>query len=401
MHFPAPPIPAFPRIAGKCRSTRRKEPELSRNWRARGGRLSTDPSGGDETLAASWCRREMTESISHRDAIAQGIGRGSLSGPRWRKASHGLYVRAESPDDMVERCRQLTTVLPAGSAFSHFTGASLLSCWLPRLPGWLPICATLPPGEDRPERAGLYVARSRAALPPVSNVQGVPVLAAELVLGQLAEDLPLVDLVIAIDCLLQRGLCTVDDIVDSIRSRQRGLPMLRRALSLCDGRSESAWETILRLLHVLAGIPVEPQCIVRDDEGDILARGDLRIVGTRRIPEYDGAEHRTRQRHERDLERDKLLNRHGLQRFGYTASEILGHPGLIIRDAEMALGWRHDRCRVEPWLVEVERSSFGILGWRRLLRRLHRFDRPLRGRGARRRPSANCGKVQVDTPKGA
>ena len=324
-----------------------------------------------------------------------------MNGPQWRRVSHGLYVRAAASDEMLERCRQLRPVLPDESAFSHFTGASLLSCWLPRLPDWLPMMATIAPGEDRPERAGLYVARSRSAFPSAASVGGVPVLAPELVLGQLAEDLPLIDLVVAIDCFLRRRLCCIDDIFDSIRSRQRGLPMLRRALSLCDGRSESPWETILRLLHEFAEIPVEPQHLVRDADGDILARGDLRIVGTNRIAEYDGADHRTRLRHERDLARDKLLARHGLGRFGYTASEILHHPGLIIRDAEMALGWRHDPDRINAWLVEVERSSLVPLGWRRLLRRLHRFDRPLRGRGERRDPSANCGKVPGDTPLGA
>ncbi|MFY9915308.1 MAG: hypothetical protein WAK18_11620 [Nocardioidaceae bacterium] len=343
----------------------------------------------------------MTESMRHADAIAQGIGRGVLGGPRWRKVSHGLYVRAEAPADMLERCRQLRPVLPPGAAFSHLTGAALWSCWLPRLPSWLPMLATIPPRADRPERSGLYVARSRAALPGAAFVSGVPVLAPELILGQLAEDLPLIDLVVALDCFLQRRLCGIDDIVDGIRSRQRGLPKLRRALSLCDGRSESPWETILRLLHVFAEIPVEPQHLIRVDEGEIAARGDLRIVGTNQLPEYDGATHRTRQRHERDLARDKLLNRHGLVRFAYTASEILHHPGLIVRDAETALGWRHDPDRINAWLVEVERSSLMPLGWRRLLNRLHRFDRPLRGRGARRTPPANCGKVPADTPLGA
>jgi very-short-patch-repair endonuclease len=215
-----------------------------------------------------------------------------------------------------------------------------------------------------------------------------------LVAGQLAEDLGLVDLVIAIDGLLSQELCTIEEIEFGIWSRQRGLPMLRRALALVDCRSESPWETILRLMHVLCDIPVEPQVHIRDASGEIVARADLRIVGTRRLPEYDGADHRDKERHERDLRRDKLLARLSYERYGYIASELLDNPQQVVRDAEDALRLRRDPGRLRPWMTEFERSSLSPLGYRRLLRRLHRYDKPLRGRGTRRRVAPNCGKVQ-------
>ena len=328
-----------------------------------------------------------------RDAIDAGIGRGTLHGPSWTRISHGLFVPSSAGDGLADRCRQLREVLPAEHVFSHLTAAMLWSVWLPHLPEWLPIHATNAPGRLRPERSGLYVARSRAALPEAWNVDEVPVLAPALVAGQLAEDLALIDLVVALDCLVHRRLCSVRDILDGLRSRQRGLPMLRRALPLVDGRSESPWESALRLLHVLCGIAVEPQFVIRDDDGEIFARADLRIVDTRRLSEYDGAVHRDKTRHERDLGRDKLLARHGYDRYGYTASELLDHPELVISDAEQALGLPHDRRRVEPWLTEFERSSLSPLGYRRLMRRLRRYTKPLRGRG-QRRTSANCGEAQ-------
>jgi hypothetical protein len=48
-------------------------------------------------------------------------------------------------------------------------------------------------------------------------------------------------------------------------------------------------------------------------------------------------------------------------------------------------------------LTEFERSSLSPLGYRRLLHRLHRFDKPLRGRGLRRRAAADCGKGGSET----
>jgi len=340
----------------------------------------------------------MDESIRRREAFDAGIPRGTLYGPHWTRVSHGLFApTTPDGDDLAVRCRRLHPVLPSGAAFSHQTAAQLYGVWLPQVPDWLPAQATIPPGQQRPERAGLYVARSRAGFELASGRNGVPLISPALVAGQLAEDLGLIDLVIAIDGLVARRLCTVEDIERGIRKRQRGLPMLRRALPLVDGRSESPWETVLRLIHVLCGIQVEPQVHIRDASGEVVARADLRILGTERLPEYDGADHRDRHRHEKDLERDKTLARLTYSRFGYIATELLHHPGQVVRDAEDALGLRHDPQRIQPWLTEFEGSSLSPLGYRRLLHRLHRYAKPLRGRGARRRtPPANCGKGQPE-----
>jgi len=231
----------------------------------------------------------------------------------------------------------------------------------------------------------LYVARSRARLQHLVDMAGVPVLPVELCLGQLAEDLRLIDLVVAIDSALHRELCSLDDIIAAIRPRQRGLPVLRRALALCDGRSESAWETILRLLYMSPEIEVEPQHEIRNSQGEVVARGDLRIKGTNRLSEYDGAYHRDRAQHQDDLKREKMLSRLGMQRYGYIATEIVHEAGQIVRDAEDVCGLPHNHQRLGTWLTWVTESTLTWDGKRRLLRRLHRYTNPLRGRGARRR----------------
>jgi hypothetical protein len=63
----------------------------------------------------------------------------------------------------------------------------------------------------------------------------------------------------------------------------------------------------MRVLHLAAEIPVTPQHEIFDERGRFIARADLRIGGTRRIHEYDGAGHREADVHEVDLERDRAL----------------------------------------------------------------------------------------------
>ena len=323
----------------------------------------------------------MDNSIRTAEALRIGITHRRLYGTKWSRVSQGIHTpSAPQPLALAQQCLALTKVMPRGGAFAHLTAGQLYGLWLPRLPTWLPALAVLPPDEIRPERKGMYVFRSRAALPPPWRVEGLDLVPPAVCIGQLAEDLRLIDLVIAIDSALHGGLCTQGDITDALRSRQRGLPMLRQALSMCDGRSESPWETILRLLLVSSGVSVDVQPMIYDDRGNFVARADTRIKGTRRLAEYDGAMHRERERHQADLLREKALARAGWERYGYVAKEIMDDPGRILHDAEDALGVPRCTFSLCNWLALVEESTLTFAGRLRLLRRLHRFDRRLRGR---------------------
>jgi hypothetical protein len=74
-----------------------------------------------------------------------------------------------------------------------------------------------------------------------------------------ARDLGLIDLVVLLDCVLHLRLVDRDELERVASQHRRGAPALRRALLLADGRSESPWETILRLFHVVCGLEVWPQ----------------------------------------------------------------------------------------------------------------------------------------------
>jgi hypothetical protein len=138
-------------------------------------------------------------------------------------------------------------VLPRQSGYGHVTAAALRGWWLPWLPVDLPLLATTTSGVHV-QRPGLYVRRSLHT----SMVQSQPMSLVDPAscLLEMAVDLALVDMVPLVDIALRTG-CTVDEIRAAAWPGRRGARTLRRALALSDPRSESAWESILRLLHVL------------------------------------------------------------------------------------------------------------------------------------------------------
>lgn len=204
---------------------------------------------------------------------------------------------------------------------------------------------------------------------------GLRLASPERTIFELAEDLSLLDLVVVIDAALHFKDTTVSSLFRAVVPGRRGARTLRRALTLADDRSESPWETVLRLVHEFGGIDVTPQYVVTDANGGPVARGDLRVGNARRLHEYDGAVHREGGQHGADLGRDKALARVDWERYGCTAKEIRVNAGQILRDAEDALDLPHDPGRVGAWLAEYERSSLAPVGWHALARRLRRFDR--------------------------
>lgn len=313
------------------------------------------------------------ESLRNADAADHGLTRGALRRPDYVSPTHGVSMLASRAHLLVARCRAVQLALPADAVFTHVTAAQLRGWWLPDVPD-LPLIACSDGDAPHHERRGVYV--RRCTIPPEHRlvVDGVRIASPEWTIIELSEHLALLDLVATIDCALHWGHTSVDAIRASMRKGRRGVRVLRRALDLCDGRSESRWETFLRLVHTLSGVRVEPQKRIRVG-GEIVARADLGIVGTDRIAEYDGADHRDAQQHRSDLRRDKVLARAGIERFGYTAVELLGDPGRIIADADAALRRNHDPRRVDPWLREVELSSLTVVGRHALGRRLQRFVR--------------------------
>lgn len=311
-------------------------------------------------------------------AIRRGRRRGS-----WRAVAYGLQ-RAPGPEvrpdaDAAERAAARrdavvadlwawSQILRPTACFTHLSSAIARGWWLPPLPEELPvwiaqICSQHPTG-----RRGARVIRTRA-IPASERIEGLPLAVPAEALVTCAQDLGLLDLVVLLDCVLARGEATVEEIAHVAAERRRGAPLLRDALRLADGRSESPYETLMRLLHVVCGIEVEPQHEFRH-RGVFVARGDLWVKGTRLLQEYDGGEHRKAARHRDDLRRDRRIAEAGLVRHGYTESDLADHPQDILAPAFRALGRPFDMSALDPWWPLWAESCFSAAGRLRLAARL-------------------------------
>ncbi|MDQ1616593.1 MAG: hypothetical protein QOJ60_2532 [Actinomycetota bacterium] len=324
-----------------------------------------------------------------KDVAAFGLNRGNIRRTGWQRLSQGLHVRADPRRSPADTAALLATVLPRDSGFGHLTSAALRGWWLPnRLPRHV-VFATTRSGVHV-QRHGVYVRRSVYA--EVEDIGGVPVMTGPQTLVELARDLPLVDLVPMVDCALAQGVDPAEILEAAARPGVRGGKVLRRALTWADPKSESWWESVMRLQHTLTGLgPVESQVEICGD-GVFVARADLHLVGTVRYPECDGGEHRDKDRHSHDLSRDKAMARLGLERFGYTTYEIAMRPESVIRDGETARGLAHDDRRVQLWMRHAWPSTLTAHGRVRLAARLERYRRaaehPLASSGRSSRPGS-------------
>ena len=297
-----------------------------------------------------------------------GPRRGHLRSTSWVPVSHGLYKPRRDVDGPLHDLQAWQLVLPPGGAFTHLTAAAVHGWWLPPVPSDLPVFAAVPHAGSRPRRTGLQVQRRTQPF-QISEVDGLMLTSPAETILSCASDLDLLDVVVLADAALHLSSCTMAELEEVAALRRRGSPRLRRAMGYTDGRSESAWETLLRVLHQVCGVPVEPQFVVEDEHGAFVARADLRIIGTTTIHEYDGGEHRKKARQRKDLARERRIGNVVWTRRGYTDAEVL-HQGIaVLRDADRSLGRVHRPERIRAWHALLARSLFTPSGTELLRRR--------------------------------
>ena len=307
--------------------------------------------------------------------------RGQIRVTGFRRVSHGLYLPLIQQADLRrEWLRDLDAwrlVLPADAAFTHVTAAALYGWWLPQLPDYVPVFAATDVTGSRPRRPGLICSRlDRAAQADRAPVvrHGQPVDLPEEVLLRAARDLAMLDLVPLVDSALRSGDTTAERLRRFCETPRPGVRRLRLAVSLADPRAESPWETVLRIFHVLAGIEVEPQVELFDAEGTFLARVDLLVTGTDNVHEYDGADHRQRDRQRNDLRRERRLAGTPYVRRGFTSEDLVRHPLVMLAEIDRALGRRHRPSRVHLWRRWVSEATLSTDGRKRLVNRWMRLS---------------------------
>jgi very-short-patch-repair endonuclease len=273
------------------------------------------------------------------------------------RESHAVHRRADLGDGLPASLHAWQLLMPDDGCFTGLTSAAVRGWWLPPLPEGTPVFMALGLDDPRPMRRGVRTSRHTRPI-AFDELAGLRCASIPETLLACARWVSLIDLVVMLDCVLHLEQCTVKEIRSVIRTRRPGARALARALDHADKRSESAYETLLRLLHVLCGIDVEPQYVVWDQDDVKVARADLRIVGTEALPEYDGDEHEKAPRRVKDRRRDRDVERAGYVRRGYTSGDVLHRSIVVIRDAERSLGLAHDPQRVRPWLDELRKSLF-------------------------------------------
>ena len=290
------------------------------------------------------------------------------------RLGHGVHIPAglDAADAFAAGLDAWAAVLPASAVFSSLTAARAHGLWLPPLPERTPWFVVMgrENGESVPVRPELHVTRPvRTTASEDGRLTTVP----ETLLA-CARDCALLDVVVLVDSALHLGLTDVQTVLATAKPRAKGSSRLREAVALSDARSESPWETLLRVLHTTAGIDTVPQQDLFDADGRFVGRADLLVVGTRTLHEYDGPDHRTLAGQRRDLGRDRRLLGAGYVRRGFTAQDVIRHPHNIIREACESLGTPFTMEQIFPWLALVEQSLFSASGQRQALNRWLRSE---------------------------
>ncbi|NYD56095.1 hypothetical protein BKA08_000333 [Nocardioides marinisabuli] len=283
----------------------------------------------------------------------------------WERLGYGLHRRTDSQDQWADLLAW-QQVLDDSVAFSHLTAAAVHGWWLPPLPPLRPVFVATGRGQPRVRRPQLHMTRHPTP-PPVLVVEGLRVTPPATTLVTCARDLGVLDLVVLADAALREG--TTREEIEVAARRRRGSPRLHRALDLADPASESAWESMLRVLHVVCDVPVTSQHEVRDARRGFVARGDLWVLGSRTLQEYDGEGHREAGQYGDDRRRERRLGAAGWRRNGYTSGDVLNRAVGILRDADEALGREHDPGRVRAWHELLRGSLFSAAGSSALMAR--------------------------------
>lgn len=310
--------------------------------------------------------------MTHRsmpDPESPAARRGHPRVKAYLRVSHAVHRRVDLGDDVRAPLHAWQLLMTDQGCFTALTSAAVRGWWMPPVPAGAPVFMALGLEDPRPMRAGVRTSRHTREI-PWEEIGGLRCASIPETLLACARWLTLIDLVVLIDCVLHGEECDVDAIEAVIRPRRPGATALRRALAFADGRSESPFETLSRLLHVLCGIDVTPQYVVRDAHGMKVARADLWIVGTTGLPEYDGDEHEVASRRVGDRRRDRAIERAGYVRRGYTAGDILQRGVTVLRDADSSLGRPHDPSRIRPWHEHLRASLFTAAGEQAFLERV-------------------------------
>lgn len=241
--------------------------------------------------------------------------RWQLATSRFRRLFHGVYIEAKVDMTPALWVAAAQLVLPADATI---TGETALAVAGVRCADPYPVRA-VSKRHRTSRRDGIELRECHTHQPGISIASP---------LGSLADACQRVDLLhgvtLADECL-RRRLITADDLAEWRVGR------LGRVAALARPGADSARETMLRLLMVLAGLP-EPELQV--DLGDVagwIGRVDTYFREFKVVIEYEGDGHRKRGQWTKDIDRYERLRRAGYHVVRVTSEHMLNPAALVAR----------------------------------------------------------------------
>ena len=213
------------------------------------------------------------EPFSRADARAAGIGLKTLLSSRFRKIFYDCYVSSSVPLTTRIRAKAALGISPLGSFLSHSTAARIWGGIVPNTPD---VHVTVQGTAGRSSRQGV---KAHAAVEGTATTcfRNLPITTPEQTFLDLATSLNLVALVVLGDSIVKAGRTSAAALRDAALAwRGRGAKLARRAARHVREGVDSAMETRLRMLLILAGLPVpEVNVILRNPDGSWWMRFDL------------------------------------------------------------------------------------------------------------------------------
>ena len=279
-----------------------------------------------------------------RDA---GVCPDQLGGPAYRRLLRGVYLDAALADSPLVRAQAVRLVLPDGAVVGYETAAWLWGADVGDARSSQPQVVVA--RGDQMRRRG--VSTRSALLEPgdVTEFLGIPVTTPVRTAFDLARRPELVEAVVGIDAMLNRGRCRLDDLAAYVTEHRgwRHVRTVDEALRHAEPLSMSPMETRQRMALVLDGLPrPRAQAPVIDGNGVVFAYIDNGYEEWQVGVDYDGEVHREQWAH--DLERQERIRDCDWWHRRYTRLQIgRGAPQMCaqVRGALIRAGWRPEARR--------------------------------------------------------
>lgn len=214
----------------------------------------------------------------------------------WQRLRRGIYLPGPEESEpkrrhLLEAAAALLAVDSRAAVLAHTTAALLWDLeWLTE-PDLDEVWLAQPPGKARGYRG---IKLTAATLPPAHVTIGprnLPVCTPARVVVDLARQLPLRDALVLADSALRQNLTARSHLDFVLRDCRgwRGARQAGRILALADRRSESVAESLARAVFFELGLPNPvQQVVIKDRQGNVIARVDFLFDGRRTIVEIDG-----------------------------------------------------------------------------------------------------------------